>query len=530
MTTTPAPTAADPGREGARGIRAVAALHPSRPALIDPDGRVTTFAELSAAVDRWSRWLLADGVQRDDVVALMLPNTAPALAAELGVLQLPLHSTPINRRLTIDEIAYILADSGARSLVVDAERAEDAAAAAARAGLTAEHVLVVGDDAPAGRAVAAELATMPDGPPDHLEAGQRMLYTSGTTGRPKGIRRALTGATPDQALAAADRRASEYGFDHWPGVHLATGPLYHAAPGAYAMQTLQLGHTVVILGPFDAERALAAIQDHGVTTAYMVPTMFSRLLALPSETRARYDTSTLRSVVHTAAPCPPHVKRQMIDWFGPVLVEIYGGSEGSATVVGSEEWLAHPGTVGRPRPGADVRILDDDRQPVPPNTPGNIYISNPSMRFEYFGDAQKTAAQSVDGYFTVGDIGYLDDDGYLFLCDRAADVIISGGVNIYPAEVDAVLLRHPAVADAATIGIPDDEWGETVLAVVAVADGIVPDDALTASLIEFCRANIASFKCPRRVEYRAELPRSEAGKILRRQLRDEHWAAAGRRL
>ena len=330
-----------------------------------------------------------------------------------------------------------------------------------------------------------------------------MLYTSGTTGRPKGVSRPPE--NPATALAAA--RFSGY----QPGmVHLVTGPLYHTAPLLLSMNTpLHGGATLVLMERWDASATLRLVEEHRVTHTHMVPTMFHRLLALPDDERAAADTSSLFAVIHGAAPCPVHVKQRLIEWVGPVVWEYYGATEGAATLVDSHTWLRKPGTVGKPEPVDHVVVGDEDGTPLPTGTPGLVWIrSKPEDRFVYHGDPDKTAGAYRGDYFTLGDVGYLDEDGYLFLTDRSAHLIVSGGVNIYPAEVDAVLLEHPAVADAATIGVPDDEWGESVLAVVEVRAGVTADDELAGELIGFCRARLAAFKCPRAVDFVDAAPAS----------------------
>jgi long-chain acyl-CoA synthetase len=358
-----------------------------------------------------------------------------------------------------------------------------------------------------------------------------MLYTSGTTGRPKGIRRPLPECTPEQAaqMMAQHAQALVGPMAHdW--VHLVTGPLYHATPGGLAVIGLHLGQTVVLMDRWDAERTLELIERHRVSYMHMVPTMFHRLLALPAAVRGRHDVSSLRRVLHGAAPCPVEDKRRMIEWWGRVINEYYGSSEGGGTSVDSEEWLVRPGTVGRPWPGSTIKILDENGDECPPGRPGAVYMSMPGMSFEYHNATEKTRLSRRGEFFTVGDIGYLDEDGYLFLSGRTAELIISGGVNIYPAEIENALLTHAAVADVAVIGVPNREWGEEVKAVVALQDGYEPHHDLAEQLIAHTRSQVARFKVPRTVDFRPELPRNESGKLEKRRLREAHWSDTGRTL
>jgi long-chain acyl-CoA synthetase len=350
--------------------------------------------------------------------------------------------------------------------------------------------------------------------------GSMMLYTSGTTGRPKGVRR--NPITRPAQQSATDIAGA---FERGESLALCTGPLYHAAP----LQTnlylpLLRGVGVVLMDKWDAEQTLALIERHRITHTHMVATMFHRLLALPREVRNRYDVSSLVFVIHGAAPTPVHVKRAMLDWFGPVIYEYYAATEGGGTSITPEQWLRKPGSVGPPNPGRAVVVLDDDHKPAPTGTTGTVYFTTPDEgAFEYFKSPEKTAASFAGDLFTLGDHGYLDEDGYLFLTGRTSELILAGGVNIYPAEIDAALLMHPAVGDVACVGVPNDERGEEVKAVVQLADGFAESGELADELIEFCRAQLAKFKCPRSVDFDPMLPRSDAGKVLRRIVRDRYW-------
>jgi long-chain acyl-CoA synthetase len=334
---------------------------------------------------------------------------------------------------------------------------------------------------------------------------------------------------PDEAGAMAAWFFSLFDLAPFDGhVHLCGSPLYHTAVLNFAAISIQLGHPVVLMDGWDSERALALIERHRVTHTHAVPTQFRRLLALPAAVRDRYDTSSLRAVIHSAAPCPAEVKRQMIDWFGPVIVEYYAATEGGGTLIGSEQWLRKPGSVGLPWRGSQVKVLDRAKREVAPGQQGLVYLQMGAATFSYYHDEEKTRAARAGEMFTVGDIGYLDEDGYLFLCDRGSDMIISGGVNIYPAQIESELACHPAVADVAVFGIPHEEWGEEIKAVVEPAPDARPGPELTAELLEFLADRVARFKLPRTIDYVDRLPRDPNGKLYKRKLRDPYWAGRER--
>jgi long-chain acyl-CoA synthetase len=508
------------------GMWTIASQSPQRTAIVEPDGRTLDYAALAGEANRISRGLRAAGLSAGDTIALLLPNGADILTGYFAAAQIGLHVVPLNWHLTAPELAYILRDSGAKAFIAGARFAGAAVEAAALAGLPATACFAAGDIP--GFLPLGELGAGGSGRPGERTLGALMVYTSGTSGRPKGVRRPLPGLDPDDVPPVSLWFFGLFGLrpfdDH---VHLCCSPLYHTAVMNFAVISLQMGHPVVVMDHWDASSFLRLVAAHRVTHSHMVPTQFRRLLALPG--RAAFDVSSMRAMIHGAAPCPQPVKRAMLDWWGPVVIEYYAASEGGGTLITAPEWLSRPGSVGRAWPGSRVRVLDPvsgkDRAPL---EPGQVYLQMGDATFEYHGDAEKTRASRRDRMFTVGDIGYLDDDGYLYLCDRASDVIITGGVNVYPAEIENELAVHPKVADAAVFGIPHDEWGEEIKAVVQPAPGVPAGPELTAELLEFLTVRLARFKLPRTVDYAEELPRDPNGKLYKRHLRDPYWAGRER--
>ncbi|MGA8682476.1 MAG: AMP-binding protein [Acidimicrobiales bacterium] len=500
---------------------------PRAPAVISSSAAVS-FAELNGRANQIARALRHRGLEAGDAVAILCGNQIEFAETAFATSRAGLRMTPVNRYLTGAEVAYILADCDAKALVADGSSVEVASTALAGAPGCGVRLLVGGGRSqPASEHAwedyaAARGAEDPSNLDDPV-LGTTMFYTSGTTGRPKGVLRPA-------AAAASLLGANIYGYREDGGdVHLCTGPLHHAAPLAFSLAApITYGASVVLMERFDATSALALIEEHGVTHTHMVPTMFHRLLSLPAETRARYDVSSLRYVLHGAAPCPLSVKQRIIEWLGPIVWEYYAASEGIGSFVDSATWLAHPGTVGKPYTPGQMIVGDEDATELAANETGLIWLRAPQgARFEYYKDPEKTSSSYRGEYFTLGDVGRVDEEGYFYLTDRSANLIISGGVNIYPAEVDAVLLQHPAVADAATIGVPDPEWGESVLAVVELQAPAEASDELAAELISLCRSRLAHFKCPRSVDFVAELPRQDNGKIYKRLLRDRYRHLAG---
>ncbi|WP_328607935.1 acyl-CoA synthetase [Amycolatopsis sp. NBC_00345] len=504
------------------GLWTIAAAAPDRTALVDPDGREVGYGELAAKADRYARGLRELGLGVGDVVVLLQPNGDELVAAYFAAIQSGLYVVVVNWHLVGPEVAYILQDSGAKAFLAHERFAEVAVAAADEAGLPESARFAVGA-VPGFRRVEELGAGLGDGRPEERTAGSPMLYTSGTTGRPKGVRRPLTGADPDDVPAASTWFFGIFGLKPHDGhVHLCGSPLYHTAVLNFVVISLQLGHTAVLMDRWDAADMLRLIERHRVTHSHMVPTQFRRLLALPDDVRSGHDLSSLRVMIHGAAPCPLEVKRRMLDWWGPVVTEYYAATEGGGTVISGEDWLRKPGSVGLPWPGSTIRILDDGGSELPAGEVGTVYMKMGDSKFEYHRDPEKTKQSRVADLFTLGDVGHLDADGYLYLHDRKADLIISGGVNIYPAEIEGELVMHPKVADIAVFGLPHEDWGEEIKAVVQPAEGISPSPELTSELLAYAATRLARFKLPRSVDYLDELPRDPNGKLYKRRLRERY--------
>ena len=498
------------------GFYRIAQARPDRIAIIDAGRSSLTFGELARRVNQVSRALRSRGLVAGDVVAGLVRNGREHLELVLATGQVGLYYVPVNWHLSPAEIGYILQDSGANLVVAAAEQARELPAGA----LPANRLAVGG--AVAGWEPYAEFGRdEPDDEPDARRCGLVMGYTSGTTGHPKGVRAPLPDAEPESVLGGFTEFAAAYGGGP-DGVHLVCSPLYHAAPSGHALAFLHAGHTVVIQQKFDPESVLRDIERYRVTTSHLVPTHFHRLLQLPEPIRGRYDLSSLQALIHAGAPCPVPIKQQMLDWVGPVVWEYLASTEGYVSRVSPQEWIAKPGTVGRPLPGLTVQILGPAGEELPDGVPGMIYFGyrGHAPSFEYHHDPEKTSAGRSGDLITAGDFGYLDEDGYLFLLDRRTDLIISGGVNIYPAEIEQHLITHPSVDDVAVIGVPDHEWGHIILAVVQPSAGTAADADLGASLLAYCAEGLASFKRPRRIEFVSDFPRTETGKVQRRVLRD----------
>ncbi|MEW6017571.1 MAG: AMP-binding protein [Pseudomonadota bacterium] len=490
---------------------------PDKVAIYEMSGATRTFGDLNAQANRIARLLRAQGLGPGDSVALVCPNRAEFADVLFGCQRAGLRMTPVNWHMTPEEIAYVIDNCEAKALFADAHVTGVDQAASLCPGLVVKVAIGGGlsgfldyDDALAGQS-GEDIA-------DPVR-GHTMLYSSGTTGRPKGVYK------PNAPVPTYDPAYQD------DDVHFCTGPAYHASPLAGDVRKALInGVPSVLLDKWENEKVLAAIERHRVTRSHFVPIMFQRLLGLPPEVRARYDLSSLRRISHGAAPCPPEVKQAMIEWLGPVLFEYYAGSEGGVGFwVTSQDWLKKPGTVGkRPDPEA-AKILDEAGNELPTGVSGAIYMRLADQGgFEYFKDSAKTDAGRRDGYFTMGDVGYFDEDGYLFLTGRSAETIIVGGVNIYPQEIDNELIKHPAVADSCTVGVPHAEYGEEVRAVIELAPGFAPSDGLKDEILAYARTAVAKYKVPRGVDFVDRLPRSEAGKIQRNRVRAPYWEGRAR--
>jgi fatty-acyl-CoA synthase len=504
-----------------------AATTPEKPAVImGGSGEIVTYRQLDERSNQLAQLWWSRGLRPGDHVAILAENHPRYYEVYWAALRSGLYLTAVNRYLSADEAGYIVHDCGARALVTTAAMAALAHELVALTPLV-EKRLCIGADLADHERYETAIGDQPTAPLAEQPRGEVMLYSSGTTGRPKGIKRPLSGATIDDQNMIALMFAGLYGMDA-DSVYLSPAPLYHSAPLIYSTGVQTLGATVVCMEKFDEAHALELIERHGVTHSQWVPTMFVRMLKLPEELRHRHDLSSLEVAIHAAAPCPVEVKRAMIDWWGPVLYEYYAGTEGNGmTFISSPEWLEHPGSVGKPVLGT-LHICDEDGAELATGETGLVYFEQPVMPFEYHGDPDKTRSAQHPvhpNWSALGDVGHVDADGYLYLTDRKSFMIISGGVNIYPQEIEDCLVVHPKVADVAVFGLPDPEMGEFVQAVVQPADGVAATAELAAELRDHARAHIAHYKVPRVIDFRPELPRLPTGKLYKRLLRDEYMAA-----
>ena len=508
---------------------------PDETALIDEFG-TTSWVEINQPVNRLIDRLRSAGLQTGDIFSVFSGNRreyyeAFAAASHAGWLLVP-----INWHGVAEEVAYILADSGSKALIADTRFADVACQAVSHKDAPQLNVsLMVGGEAPVGfLEYESYLAQGSAEEPDDQSLGGPMFYTSGTTGKPKGVRSGLaqTGAPIESLQMIGAGISGMLGLPEG-GTTLLEGPVYHSAQWAWSFLPLLIGSSVVIRQKFDAAETLQLIDEYQVTNMHLVPTQFLRMLRLDDDIRNSFDGSSLQIIWHGAAPCPIDVKKQMIEWWGPIISEYYGSTEGSiVTTVNSEEWLQKPGSLGKPSEIMEIMILKDDGSPAAVNEAGQIYVKNKmGSDFEYHNDPDKTKEAHLEpGVFTFGDIGYLDEDGCLFMSDRKIDMIISGGVNIYPAEIEGILVNHPSVVDAAVFGIPNEDFGEEVKAAIELVDEIEPSDELAEELIAFCKDHLAGYKAPRSIDFEEALPRHPTGKLLKRLLRDAYWKDRGRNI
>lgn len=500
-----------------------AELTPDTPAIVMGNGHVVTYRELDDRSARFAGYLRARGLTTGDHIAILMENSAAFLEVAWAAQRSGLYYTAVNRHLRPSEVQFILDDSAAAALITSTSMSD------VIDGLDLTHIhtrVCTTGHLPGFDDYGTILAVTDPLPVEDSIEGREMLYSSGTTGRPKGVRKPLPGApfgdpTAPPVLIARGVAARGIG----PGsVYLSPAPLYHGSPLVFCMSAQRVGATVVVMEHFDPIRCLELIERHRVTYAQFVPTMFVRMLKLSDEERARYDLSSLQEVTHGAAPCPVSVKRRMIEWLGPIVHEYYSGTEDvGASQISAAEWLAHPGSVGRPM--QECHIVGEDGRELPPGEIGVVYFAG-GRPFEYHNDPDKTAGIThPNGWRTLGDMGYLDEDGYLYLTDRQALMIISGGVNIYPQETENVLIGHPAVLDVAVIGVPDEDMGEAVKAVVQLVDPEAATATLADELLAHCRRELATYKCPRSIDFVDELPRDPNGKLYKRHIRERYWSA-----
>ncbi|MFM8542728.1 MAG: acyl-CoA synthetase [Chakrabartia sp.] len=498
---------------------------PDKPAIIVAEtGEMRTYRQLDEASNQVAHFFRKHGLGHDDVVAFMLENTPDYYNLTWGAQRAGLRYVCISSRLTADETDYILENSVAKLFILSAGLAEAAAKLTTQVKLYA-----LGGAVPGYGSLEEALAPLPKTPIADERAGVDMLYSSGTTGRPKGVKIPLPeDPAIDQSNSLVMLAMGLFRFTP-DSIYLSPAPLYHAAPLRWSMTVHKIGGTVVIMKKFDAEAALAAIEKYKVTCSQWVPTHFVRMLKLPEEARHKYDLSTLNCAIHAAAPCPMPVKRAMINWWGPVLEEYYAGSEGNGfTYIGSADWLRladkeGAGSVGKAVMGIAHIMGEDNETELPPRSEGTVFFESETV-FEYHGDAEKTqSSRNSKGWSTLGDVGWMDEDGFVFLTDRKSFMIISGGVNIYPQEIENHLVTHPKVQDVAVIGGPHEEMGEEVIAVVQPIDMAHANDALRAELTDYAREKLSGVKIPRRIDFLAELPRHDTGKLYKRLLRDQYW-------
>jgi long-chain acyl-CoA synthetase len=503
-----------------------AALRPDKLAIQSPNGS-RTWAELNARANQLARVFRKAGLVNGDSVALLAHNSPEFVETWAACQRAGLRITAVNWHSSAEIVAYVIDNCDAKALVASARFS---AAALEAVKISKQLVLKLAYAGPIEGFGDYDAALAGESPEDieNPEVGSTMLYTSGTTGRPKGVYR-RTRPVVSQLTNVANATAK---WNPETDLSVLTGPLYHAAPlGLNLVLPINAGVGTLLMDKWDAEETLRLIQHHKATHTHLVPTMMHRMLQLPEEVRRKYDVSSMRWIIHGAAPCPAHVKKGMLDWFGPALYEYYSATEGGGVWVEPQEWLRKPGTVGRAVPGVEVKLMDAEGKDVPQGEDGLIYTKAPATgRFEYYKEPNKTDSSYRGEWFTLGDVGRFDEEGFLFLTGRTAELIISGGVNIYPVEIDEVLIRHPLVADAAVVGAPNEDWGEEIKAVVELKPGVAPDETTRQAILDYAREKLPGFQRPRTVDFVDTLPRSPAGKVLRQQVRAPYWANRSKKI
>jgi len=499
-----------------------ATTSPEKPAVIVEGGQTLSFLQLEQQSAQLANLFTGIGLQRGDNIAILLKNRCEYFVIAWAAQRSGLYYTPVNWHLTTAEASYIVKDCGARILLADAELSDLACSVYQQISSLAAYYSV-GGLIEGFMSITEAMSAYPATPRDHEPAGSMMLYSSGTTGLPKGIKRPLPEQDYSAPISIEPLMAEMWGFTT-ESSYLCPAPLYHSAPLSWSMGAHKFGCTVVLMQKFDPEAFLAQIERYRISHTQCVPTMFVRLLNLPDPVKTQYEISSLQAAIHAAAPCPVHIKEQMLDWWGPIIYEFYSGSEWfGTTAINTLEWLARKGSVGKSLQG-NLHIISEDGVELPIGEIGLVYFENPQINFHYHNAPEKTqAAMLNDSWATYGDMGYLDSDAYLYLVDRRTDLIISGGVNIYPSEIENALLQHEAVLDAAVIGVAHSEWGEKVVAVVEQAPAYTGDNTLAETLKDFCHQHIAAFKCPRQIDF-AILPRTETGKLQRHKLKAQYAA------
>ncbi len=503
-----------------------ARVHPDKAAVVNTaTGESRTYRELDERSNRLAQLFHAQGLRRGDHVALLMENHVAYFDVAWAALRSGMYLTAVNRYLTTEEAGYIVGDCEARVVVSSRAMAEVAEGLAEHAP-RCERWLAQDGGVEGYEDLDKALAAFPPEPLAEEPAGAYMLYSSGTTGRPKGITRPLPdNGVADNGAVGSGLQKALWGFGE-DTVYLSPAPLYHSAPLGFCTAVQICGGTVIMMPKFDVQASLQAIEDHRVTHSQWVPTMFSRMLKLDPAQREGFDLSSHRCAIHAAAPCPRPVKQQMLDWWGDIIYEYYGGTElNGLTHITPQDWRNRPGTVGKSILGV-LHVCDEEGRELPAGEPGIVYFERPEITFRYHNDDDKTKSVQHPHHplwTALGDVGYLDEDGFLFLTDRATFMIISGGVNIYPQEIEDVLIMHPKVADVAVVGVPNEEMGEEVKAVVQPAEGVAPDEALGNEILAYAREHIAHYKCPRSVDFEEELPRLPTGKLYKRLLKDRYW-------